>query len=184
MSAKDMPPKTVAVLGAVCLTTGWLLASMLAPPVAKLQSLPEHRAAARPASVAPQPAAAFTEQLHWRLQQAPVAPVPRRNPFTFGSKPRATSTTSAPAATAAPVAGTVPVLDAAPVPTGPIYALAGIGSTQAGETVTFTAVLSDGNTVHLVNAGETVGGYKVAAVTEDSVTLTDPQGGQTILRLR
>src|SRR4029078_12926060 len=43
MRLGEMPPKTVALLGAVCLTTGWLLASMLTPPVAKLQSLPQSR---------------------------------------------------------------------------------------------------------------------------------------------
>ena len=178
-----MPPKTVAVLGAVCLTTGWLLASMLAPPVAKLQSLPERRAAARSAAPAAEPAA-FTEQLHLRLQQAPTAPVPRRNPFTFGSAPRAASLKGAPAASAAQDGGSAPVVETAPVPTGPIYALAGIGATQTGDAVTFTAVLSDGNTVHLVNAGQTVGGYKVVTVSENSVTLADAQGAQTILRLR
>ena len=72
MSPKDMPPKTVAVLGAVCLTTGWLLASMLTPPVAKLQSLPERRTASA-AAAASDPPAAFTEQLHLKLQQAPAA---------------------------------------------------------------------------------------------------------------
>jgi hypothetical protein len=185
MSVKDMPPKTVAVVGAVCLTTGWLLASMLAPPVARLQTLPERRAAARPATPPPEPAAAFAEQLHWRLQQAPVAPVPRRNPFTFGSAPR-TSVAPAgrPAAPGTPTVGAAPVMDVAPVPSGPIYALAGIGSTQMADGVRLTAVLSDGNTVHLVNAGESVGGYKVVTVTEDSVTLADQQGAQTILRLR
>ena len=178
-----MPPKTVAVLGAVCLTTGWLLASMLAPPVAKLQTLPERRTS-RPATTAVEPAAAFTEQLHWRLQQAPTAPVPRRNPFTFGGKTRSSASVAGqPAATDAPAAA-APVLEVAPVPSGPIFSLAGIGSTISAGGVLLTAVLSDGNTVHLVSAGETLGGYKVVTVTEDSVTLADAQGAQTILRLR
>src|SRR5215210_9399281 len=62
MTLKDMPPKTVALLGAVCLTTGWLMASMLTPPVAKLQSLTDRRNA-RPAAAVHEQAAAFTEQL-------------------------------------------------------------------------------------------------------------------------
>jgi hypothetical protein len=184
MRVKDMPPKTVALVGAVCLTTGWLLASMLAPPVARLQTLPERRTAARPAASPTQPAAAFTEELHWRLQQAPVAPVPRRNPFTFGSKPRGTvSPAGQPGASDAPAVSPAP-LEVAPAPTGPIYSLAGIGSTSSADGVILTAVLSDGNTVHLVNAGQTVGGYKVVDVTEDSITLADSAGQQTILRLR
>jgi hypothetical protein len=185
MGLKDMPPKTVAVVGAVCLTTGWLLASLLAPPVARLQTLPERRTVARSATPAAEPEAAFTEQLHWRLQQAPVAPVPRRNPFTFGSKPReSASPNGEPAASDASAGAAAPVREVAPVPSGPIYALAGVGSTLLTDVVVFTAVLSDGNTVHLVNAGQTVGGYTVVTVTEDSVTLADAQGAQTILRLR
>lgn len=184
MTVKDMPPKTVAVLGAVCLTTGWLLASMLAPPVAKLQTLPEHRAA-RPAATAA-PDAAFAEQLHWRLQQAPVAPVPRRNPFTFGGKTARSTpgTAGQPAAADVPTSGAAPVLEVAPVPSGPIFSLAGIGSTTTADGALLTAVLSDGNTVHLVNAGQTLGGYKIVTVTEDSVTLADAAGQQTVLRLR
>lgn len=179
-----MPPKTVAVLGAVCLTTGWLLASMLAPPVAKLQALPERRAT-RPAAAADEPTAAFAEQLHWRLQQAPVAPVPRRNPFRFGGKTRSSSGVAGqPAAADVPAGGADPVLEVAPAPSGPIFSLAGIGSTSTADGVLLTAVLSDGNTVHLVNAGQTLGAYTIVTVTEDSVTLADAQGAQTILRLR
>jgi hypothetical protein len=156
---------------------------MLAPPVARLQSLPERRSS-RAAAPAPESAAAFAEQLHWRLQQAPAAPVPRRNPFTFGSKPRATAAAGQPTPTGAPGDAAAPAMDIAPVPRGPIYSLAGIGSSAVAEGLLLTAVLSDGNTVHLVKAGEEIGGYKVVAVTEDSVTLADPAGAQTVLRLR
>jgi hypothetical protein len=76
------------------------------------------------------------------------------------------------------------VLEVAPVPSGPIFSLAGIGSTSSAAGVLLTAVLSDGNTVHLVNAGQTIAGYKIVTVTEDSVTLADAAGQQTILRLR
>jgi len=57
-------------------------------------------------------------------------------------------------------------------------------SLLAAGSVLLTAVLSDGNTVHLVNAGQTIAGYKIVTVTEDSVTLADAAGQQTILRLR
>jgi hypothetical protein len=46
-----------------------------------------------------------------------------------------------------------------------------------------TAVLSDGSTVHLVKAGDTVGGYRVVEVTESSVTLADGDGAAYVLRL-
>ena len=35
----------VAFVGAICVTIGWLLASMLTPPVARVQSLPQERTA-------------------------------------------------------------------------------------------------------------------------------------------
>jgi hypothetical protein len=185
MTLKDMPPKTVALLGAVCLTTGWLLASMLTPPVAKLQSLPERRNA-RPAVAGRETAAAFTEQLHLKLQQAPVAPVPRRNPFTFGKAAAVASANTRRGALDMPATGGDPgsTLEVAPVISGPILSLAGIGSSESPEGLTLTAVLSDGKTVHLVKAGEQVVGYKVIAVTEDSATLADVNGMQVVLRLR
>jgi len=179
-----MPPKTVAVLGAVCLTTGWLLASMLTPPVAKLQSLPERRTG-RAAVAANEPAAAFAEHLHLRMQQAPVAPVPRRNPFTFGSEPRAAAggpvSASGPRAALGAPEAPMPVVD---VPTGPIYSLSGIGATDSPDGRVLTAVLSDGNTVYLVKAGDQLGAYKVVAVTDDSATIADAGGAQVVLRLR
>jgi hypothetical protein len=46
-----------------------------------------------------------------------------------------------------------------------------------------TAVLSDGYTVHLVKAGDTVGGYRVVEVTETSVTLAGADGAAYVLRL-
>jgi hypothetical protein len=46
-----------------------------------------------------------------------------------------------------------------------------------------TAVLSDGYTVHLVKAGDTLGGYRVVEVTESSVTLADADGAAYVLRL-
>ena len=75
----QVPTRTVAVICAVSLTVGWLLASTLTPPVAQLQSLPAR--AERPSQ---QPAeSTFAEQLHFRMQQAPEPPAPRRNPFQF-----------------------------------------------------------------------------------------------------
>jgi hypothetical protein len=38
-----MAPKHVAFVGAICVTIGWLLASTLSPPVARVQSLPPQR---------------------------------------------------------------------------------------------------------------------------------------------
>jgi hypothetical protein len=75
----------------------------------------------------------------------------------------------------------MPVVD---VPTGPIYSLSGIGATDSPDGRVLTAVLSDGNTVYLVKAGDQLGTYKVVAVTDDSATIVDSGGAQVVLRLR
>jgi hypothetical protein len=177
-----MPPKTVALIGAVCLTAGWLLASLLAPPVAKLQALPERRAPR--AENTPDAPQAFQEQLQLRLRQAPTAPVPRRNPFVFGSRDRSSAPGEPAARDSSSDRGPEPAAGEAPQTTSPLFALSGIGVTETPQGEVFTAVLSDGNTVHLVKAGHTVGGYTVLEVTENSITLADAAGAQHVLRMR
>lgn len=169
----QVPARTVAVICAVCLTVGWLLASTLTPPVAQLQSLPER--AEKPSSLPAE--SSFAEQLHFRLQQAPDPPAPRRNPFSFGQPARPTTPTPAPAREE-------PVADGAPPPAapqiGPRFSLSGIGVT--GELR--TAVLAEGQTVHIVKPGDTVGGFTVVEITDDSVTLAEASGLRHVLRLR
>jgi hypothetical protein len=177
-----MPPKSVALIGAASLTTGWLLASLLAPPVAKVQTLPDRRAAARQATPVDESPTAFSEQLHLRLQHAPTAPTPRRNPFAFGARSR--ERTASPAAARTVEA---PIADA-PTVTGPVrprFSLSGIAianSTDGGEVR--TGILSDGQTVHLVKSGDSIGGYTVVDVSESTVTLSDASGARFVLNLR
>ena len=171
-----MPPRTVALLGAFCLTTGWLLASMLAPPVARVQVLPE-RATVRPPGDA-ETRTPSVEQLHLRLRQTPQPPTPRRNPFEFGTRQRVSGT-----ATQAYVAPPVQLPVAPPV-VGPMFSLSGIGVSATPAGVVYTAVLSDGNTVHLVKTGDTIGGYTAIDVTESSLTLADSAGSRYLLRLK
>jgi hypothetical protein len=47
----------------------------------------------------------------------------------------------------------------------------------------WTAVISDGVTVHLVKVGETVNGYAVVEIREDRVTIGDASGAQWTLRM-
>ncbi len=173
-----MPPKAVALVGAVGLTTGWLLASLLSPPVAKLQALPERRPS-QPATNDPPPA--FSEQLHWRLQQPPLAPTSRRNPFVFGTRERSMrSKAGQPARDEAP-AVEPPAADAV---AGPPFWLSGIGVSHTPQGEVRTAVVSDGEYVHVVKTGATLGGYRVLEVTDGTVTLADAAGVQFVLRLR
>lgn len=168
-----MPFRTVALIGAVCLTVGWLLASTLAPPVARLQSLPQRQSRPTPAPEDP----TFTEQLHFRLQHPPTAPAPRRNPFVFGDRRRSAAAVARGEA-AANDAPAVETQSAGPV--GPAFALAGIGIT--GDTR--TAILSEGQDVHIVKIGDRVGGYDILEITDSSVTLGEPSGLRYLLRLR
>lgn len=175
-----MPPRIVALLGAVCLTTGWLLASIVTPPVARVQSLPERRNA--PSAGDDATPAPFSEQLRWRLQQAPAAPSPRRNPFVFGE--RTTSPSLVPLARQTPPAAAVSDVPAGFAVVGPGVSLSGIGVTGTPDGDLRTAVLSDGMTVYLVKTGQSVVGYTVTEVTEGSVTLTDRAGTPYVLRLK
>jgi hypothetical protein len=169
-----MPPRTVAVIGAVCLTIGWLLASTVSPPVATSQSLP-----ARVPPTIPVPEPVSTARLQLTLPQTAPAPVSRRNPFVFATASRSTaraeSRSGGESREVASVGSDVPR-----IPSGPQFSLLGLATSGEAR----TAVLSDGQTVFLVKAGEQVGAYQVADITDASITLADASGVQHVLRLR
>jgi hypothetical protein len=154
-----MGGKPVIFVGAVCVTIGWLLASTLAPPVARVQSLPRDGVARTEAVTDPQ----FTAELRLRQRALPPAPELRRNPFVFAPTRR-----DAVEREAVPRDAETPRVAAAPLMTGPAYVLSGIGIT--GDTR--TAILTTGTDVHLVRVNDTLGGYAVTEISEDSVTLT------------
>jgi hypothetical protein len=176
-----MRAKHVALIAAAALTTGWLLASVVSPPVAELQVLPleADRADAPPTESSTTP---YTEQLHLKLRSAPQPPVPRRNPFAFDSSRQSRTNvdvSAAPRREAPAVESPQP-----PIVTAPTLRLSGIGSTNSPAGPVWSAVISDGGTVHLVMVGESVTGYTVVAITEDSVTIADAAGAQWKLRLQ
>jgi hypothetical protein len=154
---------------------------MISPPVARVQTLPP-RVTERGgrADVVPP----YTELLQWRLAQAPSPPTPRRNPFVFGSRPRVTAPVAderqATIGTTTIPAGPVTL----PEPEGPSVQLLGIGSKTTPNGVVRTAVISDGDTVHLVKGGDVIVGFVVVDVTEDSATLQNAAGARWQLRLR
>lgn len=96
----------------------------------------------------------------------------RRNPFSFGRRPQ-----SAALVTQVPAPGETLPTPSAPV--GPAYSLSGIGI--SGETR--TAVLTDGQAVHIVKPGDTIGAFHVVAVGPTSVTLLAASGEHYVLRL-
>jgi Tfp pilus assembly protein PilP len=156
-----MPPKSVALVGAICVTMGWLLASTVSPPVARVQSRPQ------PQQSQPQlpDASQFAEQLRLRIEsrERPTAPVHRRNPFVFATREPAEVPPSGANALTPEPEPTLPALDVS----GPAYTLSGIGI--SGEVR--SAVLANGQDVYIVKAGDAVGGFTVVEITDDSVTL-------------
>jgi hypothetical protein len=145
---------------------------MLTPPIALVQTMREPRRDMAGATSTPPP---FTEQLRMRLQEVPEPPTPRRNPFVFGARQRTMPISSSPIEAPAPIAELAPV-----APVGPIYELSGIGVTGDVR----TAILTDGKSVVLAKVGMVVGGYQVAEITDNSVTLVASTGERHILRLR
>jgi hypothetical protein len=178
-----MRPKHVALIAAAALTTGWLLASIVSPPVAELQVLPLQVESSGP-SAADNPATTYTEQLRLKLRSAPQPPKPRRNPFAFQSRQSSASVERR--APLSPAAASIEPSEPPqpPAVSDPSLRLSGIGSTNSPAGPVWSAVISDGRTVHLVAVGESVGGYSVVAITENSVTIADAAGTQWTLRLQ
>ena len=172
-----MVSKPVALGAAACLAIGWLAASMLSPPVAQLQT--RQGRATRVVDKEPPPVA-FTETLRLKLQRDDRAPSVRRNPFVFGTR----ALSSPPAMSAAADVDRPADPPAAPAIVTPPYVLSGIATSATPDGDVRTAVLSDGRTVHLVKAGERLGGYTVASVDDDAVTLVDASGTRFAIRLR
>jgi hypothetical protein len=151
-----MQPKHVAIVGVICVSMGWLLASTLTPPVAHVQTRPQPAPRETPIP----DASAVAEELQLKLRHLPTPPTGRRNPFEFGAPPR----------TAQPIVEPrVPPPDilSAPSPPAPPYVLSGIG--VSGDVR--TAVLAAGDDVHVVGVDEMIGGYTVVEITNSSVTL-------------
>lgn len=171
----DVPPRTVAVVGVVGVAIGWLLASTIAPPVARLQSPPEDRRERAPAPEEP-----ATERLRLGIPRHPAEPARQRNPFTFDDRAadrgRATDARHEPAPRDAErIDSNIPG-----GATAPALTLAGIGI--QGEAM--TAVLTDGTDVWIVEPGEVVREHHVIDITTDGVVLEAPTGARIVLRLR
>jgi hypothetical protein len=164
----------VAVVGVVGVAIGWLLASTIAPPVARLHSPPQ--AGER----APAPEEPSTERLRLAIPRPPVEPARQRNPFTF--EDRAPAREHARGAAHEP-ARRVPETFEAEISGGPpssVPTLAGIG--VQGEAI--TAVLTDGTEVWIAKAGDLVRGHRVIDITVADVVLETLSGERVVLRLR
>jgi hypothetical protein len=110
--------------------------------------------------------------------------MPRRNPFAFQS--RQSNGTVERRAPLRAAATPIDPIEVPPPPAvhGPPLRLSGIGSTNSPAGPVWSAVISDGRTVHLVAVGDSLAGYSVVAITEESVTIADAAGTQWTLRLQ
>lgn len=159
-------------LGALALVSGWWLASLGGPQIARERA---NDRSDRPAT-AVHDASAFTERLRRGLSSAPGAPSPRRNPFLFGTREPAP-----PAERPLPVDLPPPVVQ----PQSPAITLAGIATTDTPDGPVRTAVVSGAHGVALVKAGDVLPtGLVVVRVGEDHIVVADAAGTETILRLK
>lgn len=181
-----MQLRLVALVGILGLAAGWGLGDWNGA-AREARNQEQRSAGPRPLGVESVPVAPRAQELRLRLQRPIEAPVPARNPFVFGGRtirPSASRGASAGApldvsADAAPGSEPLPTIAA-----GPVLALSGIATERTGDAAVLTAMISDGQTLHFVKAGDALpGGYTVVAVDATQVTLRGA-GGETILKLK
>jgi len=171
-----LTPRSVGLMVAAAVASGWLGASVTQSPAAEQSS----RVASGPrplGSPAPMPRA---ENLRERLSEPPL-PSRGRNPFVFGARvPR--STTSRDRSEPPTDTPAMPVAEA--LPAMPVFTLSGIASNaEAGVTV-LTAILNDNGAMVFAKPGDKLSnGYSVVRVEETSVTLIDAAGITQTIRL-
>jgi len=181
-----MHPRTVALVVALSLATGWALGGRYAGQAPGAGTGVPSRGP-RPLGVeTPRATTPLTEQLRRKLDRQPVAPQPSRNPFVFGGRPAAPGARAARGGVAVAPEPAVPV-DAAPTrPALPVFTLAGIAAskTTGGGGVEYTAILSGTYGLVFAHAGDTLpGGFAVVDVRETMVTLRDGLGEARTLHL-
>lgn len=177
MMVSGMQVRTAAIVGALGLAVGWMAGSATTSQQPQAPAAVQRRGP-RPLG-AGDPPAPYTEQLRLKLQEQPRAPATGRNPFAFGSRASMSAPSRAPRDTER-VAPDAPV---APAPRR--FSLSGMASQRAGDTVQWTAILTDHGAMVFAKAGDTLpGGVTVTRVDETSVVLVDSAGVEQILRLK
>lgn len=180
-----MQPRMVALIATLTLGAGWVLGGRFSPGAGERTGGGGQPSGPRPLGVEQSmPPAAFTDRLRLKLGQLPVPPRATRNPFVFGAGRG--PVTASPGRSAAPPVPDEPSPDrVVPAPPGPTLTLSGMAATRQGDTVEYTAIVSDGAGLHFVKRGDPLpGGYTVTDVQETTVTMRDMSGGERTLRLR
>jgi hypothetical protein len=168
--------KSTATLGVISGTLVTLLAT--ASPSVDHQRA---RSAVAPSIDRRQSAALIAETARLRERLGPQIPpaASSRNPFAFGH-----------AAGEAPVIRSGPTEPPAPPSSGtrpalPTFTLVGLAEDRTADAIVMTAILSSPGALQFVKQGDRVdGGYRVAAITSDSVELVHDDGRPLLLRLK
>ena len=173
--AVTLTPRSVGLMVAAALATGWLGASLTQDTAPAQSSRP---AGPRPLGV---PAAMpRAENLRQRLSEPPL-PSRGRNPFVYGA--RAPMPSSVRDQHDAPIEA--PPMAVAPyVPPMPVFKLSGIASNAEGGATVLTAILNDNGAMVFAKAGDRLSnGYSVVRIEETSVTLADATGITQTIKL-
>ena len=170
--------RTVVLVGAVSLLSGWMAGTMTSP--ASQEAPDARRTGPRPLGV-PTAVTPYTSLLRRKLEEQPRSPAPGRNPFVFGSRrPFAGAPISrAEAPAMAPESRPAP----APSPL-PAFKLSGIASSEKDGAVVLTAILIDNGSMVFAKAGDKLsGGHSVLRVEEKSIVIVDAVGVEKVVRL-
>lgn len=175
-----MQPRTVGLIVAAALATGWLLgggATPQEPPVDRGRGA----ASVRPLGTSPTPVAPYTHKLRERMKDQPATPERGRNPFVYGARGGSRPSMTGRSASAEPEPATEP----APfVPPAPMFRLSGIASNQEDGTTVLTAIIIDNGVMVFAKTGDKLSnGHMVVRVDETSVMLADSAGVTQTLRL-
>ena len=178
-----MQPRTVGLIVAAALMTGWLIGGGATSQDPSGDG-PRVPSAPRPLGTSPNSVAPFTSKLRERMKEQPATPDRGRNPFVYG--PRGGSR---PPATGRRV--TEPeereIMLPEPMqlaPPAPQFRLSGIASNQQDGAVVLTAIIIDNGVMVFAKAGDKLSnGHTVQRIDEASVTLVDAEGVTQTLRL-
>ena len=175
-----MQPRTVGLIVAAALATGWLMgggATPQEPPVDRSRG----QSSVRPLGTSPTPVAPYTSKLRERLKDQPATPERGRNPFVYGARGASRPAVSG----RRPAEPEVATPEPAPfVPPAPTFRLSGIASNLQDGTTVLTAIIIDNGVMVFAKTGDKLSnGHMVVRVDETSVILADSAGVTQTLRL-
>jgi len=172
-----MRPRTVGLIVAAALATGWLMGGATSQE-SSVDQASRGPSRARPLGTNP-PATPYTSKLRERMKEQPTMPQRGRNPFVYGARgARTAGRYDPPAEPAAAIPSPEPVEQL------PMFRLSGIASNQQDGTTVLTAILIDNGVMVFAKTGDKLSnGYTVVRLDEASITVADPAGITQTLRL-